>query len=87
MDPATILEARRLLHDLVFVGRATTKGERVLDPKDEVMVTMLEKIASKRIEEPEVAVTVEGYTPKATYKEVHREMAPHQDNETAQDTQ
>ena len=84
MDPATILEARRLLHDLVFIGRATTKGERVLDPKDEVMVTMLEKIASKKIEEPDVPISVEGYTPKATYKEVRREMSPNQGDEAPQ---
>ena len=84
MDPATILEARRLLHDLVFIGRATTKGERILDPKDEVMVTMLEKIASKKVEEPDVPLSVEGYTPKATYKEVRRAVDQDQGTEAPQ---
>lgn len=74
MDPDAIKEARRLLHDLVFTGAAKTRGGRLIEPKDEVLVTMLEKVASKRIEEPDVPMTVEGYVPKATYKEVHREM-------------
>ena len=70
MTPATIKEARRLLHDLVFQGRATTKGGRVIEPKDEVLVTMLEKVASKKIEEPDVPQTVEGFVPQETFKEI-----------------
>ena len=35
MDPATILEARRLLHDLVFTGAAKTRGGHLIEPKDE----------------------------------------------------
>ena len=84
MDPATILEARRLLHDLVFTGAAKTQGGRLIEPKDEVLVTVLERVASKKVEEPDVPMTVEGYSPKATYKEVHRAMAPNQGDQIPQ---
>ncbi len=78
VDPETIHEARRLLHDLVFNGKATTKGGHVIFPKDEVLVTMLEKIGSKKVEEPDVPFNVEGFVPKQTYQEVKRETRPDQ---------
>ena len=69
MDPRTIREARRLLHDLVFTGMAATEGGRILSPKDEVLVTLLEKIASKKVEEPTVTPDVTDYAPRETYHE------------------
>lgn len=75
MTPDVIHEARRLIHDLIFFGKAITQGGRILEPKDEVMVTMLEKVASKRVEEPETLQTVAGYTPQETYREVTREKS------------
>ena len=73
MTPDVIHEARRLIHDLVFNGFAKTMGGRTIEPKDEVMVTMLEKVASKKVEEPDVPFNVEGFSPKETYQEVKRE--------------
>ena len=84
MDHATILEARRLLHDLVFTGAAKTQGGRLIEPKDEVLVTVLERVASKKVEEPDVPMSVEGYTPKATYKEVRRAVDQDQGPEAPQ---
>ena len=69
MDPATIKEARRLLHDLVFTGRAITKAGSTIQPKDEVLVTLLEKIASKKVEEPSITPTVDDFVAKETYVE------------------
>lgn len=74
MSPDVIKEARRLIRDLIFFGRAQTTGGRIIVPKDEVMVTMLEKVASKKVEEPDVPLTIEGYLPKETYREVNREV-------------
>jgi len=78
MTPDVILEARRLIHDLIFDGQATTKGGRVISPKDEVLVTMLEKVAGRRVEEPDVPFIVEGFAPKETYQEVTHASSPNQ---------
>ena len=67
MDPGTIKEARRLLHDLIFTGKARLQSGQTIQPKDEWLVTLLEKVASKRVEEPDVPVEVEGYSPKETF--------------------
>ena len=67
MDPGTIKEARRLLHDLIYMGAAMTKGGRLIKPMDEALVTLIKVIAEKKIEEPDVPLTVEGYTPRETY--------------------
>ena len=69
MDPKTIREARRLLHDLVFTGQAATSSGKLIVPKDEVLVTLLEKIANKKVEEPTVAPDIADYLPQETYRE------------------
>ena len=76
MDPKTIREARRLLHDLVFTGQAATSSGKLIVPKDEVLVTLLEKIANKKIEEPAVAPDIADYLPQETYREKPREKPP-----------
>ena len=68
MEPETIKEARRLLRDLIFTGKAKLKSGQTIQPKDEWLVTLLEKVASKKIEEPDVPLEVEGYVPKETYQ-------------------
>lgn len=68
MDPETIREARRLLHDLIYTGSATFKSGTTLHPKDEVLVGIVEKVASKKVEEPIPDQTVEGYIPQQTYR-------------------
>lgn len=68
MDAETIREARRLLHDLIFKGSATFSSGTSLHPKDEVLVGIVEKVASKKVEEPIEAHVVEGYTPQQTYR-------------------
>ena len=75
MDPHTIKEARRLLHDLVFHGQAQTSSGKIIAPKDEVLVTVLEKIAGKKIEEPDRPVAIEDFTLKGTHhvRESHAE--------------
>ena len=69
MDPRTIREARRLLHDLVFNGQAQTSTGKIIALKDEVLVTMLEKIASKKMEESVAIPEVSDFKPQETYHE------------------
>ena len=69
MDPETIKEARRLLHDLIFKGAALLANGRHLQPLDEQLVSLVEKIAGKKLEELEVPKTVEDFTPQGTYHE------------------
>ena len=76
MDPRTIQEAQRLLHDLVFTGQATTSSGKLIVPKDEVLVTLLEKIANKKVEEPTVAPDIADYLPQETYREKPLEKSP-----------
>lgn len=73
MDPTTIREARRIIRDLILKGAATLQSGRVLTPDDMQLVTLLEKTASKKVEEVDVPQTVEGFTPQVTYKEIMRE--------------
>ena len=67
MDPATIKEARRLLHDLIFKGKAQLSKGRIIEPKDEWLVTLIEKVAGKKVEEVETPVEVTDYAPRSTY--------------------
>lgn len=69
MDAQTIKEARRLIHDLIFNGEAILRTGTVVHPKHEVLVLLWEKIATKKLEEPIEATTVEGFTPQQTYRE------------------
>ena len=82
MDPKTIREARRLLHDLVFTGQAKTASGKLIVPKDEVLVTLLEKIANKKVEEPVVAPDIADYLPQETYREKPREKPPGSETST-----
>mgnify|MGYP001583707518 FL=1 len=67
MDADTIREARRLLHDLVFAGEARLSTGFMICPKADLLVLMLEKIASKKYDETPELPTVEGYKPQSTY--------------------
>ena len=84
MDPETIREARRLLHDLVFQGEARLSTGFMLTPKPEVLVFILEKMASKKFDETPDLPTVEGYTPQSTYHSREKGDALQQDH-TAQE--
>lgn len=76
MTPEVIQEARRLIRDLIFHGRAKTTGGRTIEPKDEVFVTLLEKVAAKKVEEPDVPQTVEGFTPRQTFHAIAKDQPP-----------
>ena len=67
MDAATIKEARRLLHELIFRGEATLASGTKVSPKPEFLIPLIEKIASKKLEETHEAPGVSGFTPPATY--------------------
>ena len=67
MDAATIKEARRLLHDLIFRGEVELSTGLKLSPKVEVLVPLIEKIASKKLEEPHESPSVTGFTPQGTH--------------------
>lgn len=67
MDAATIKEARRLLHDLIFRGEATLSSGTMLCPKSEVLVPLIEKIAGKKLEETHEPPGVTGFTPQGTH--------------------
>ena len=75
MDAATIKEARRLLHDLIFRGEAALSSGTVLCPKSEVLVPLIEKIASKKLEEIHEPPSVSGFTPQGTHH-----VKPHQED-------
>ena len=67
MDAETIRESRRLLHDLIFHGRAQLREGRTLQPDDAQLVSLLEKIASKKLEETHEPPGVTGFTPQGTH--------------------
>ena len=67
MDPETIKEARRILKDLVHHGMATLRGGRRLKVEDDQLVTLLEKVAAKKVEEKEVVPEVDDFTLKGTH--------------------
>ena len=76
MDPATIREARRLLHDLIFQGQAFLKSGKHLQPQDDQLVTLVERIASRKLEEVEVPKTVDDFVPQGTYHEIQKDPNP-----------
>ena len=67
MDPKTVQEARRLLTELVLYGKVTLFGGRKVQPDDNMLLTLLEKVAAKKIEEIEVPVEVLDFEPRSTY--------------------
>ena len=69
MDPSTIREARRILHDLVFKDQAFLSSGKHLQPQDDQLVSLVEKIAGRKLEEPEAPKTVDDFTPQGTYHE------------------
>ena len=79
MDATTIKEARRLLHELVFAGEARLSTGFMLCPKPDLLVLMLEKIASKKFDETPDMPTVEGYKPQTTYHTRETPDALHED--------
>ena len=78
MDASTIREARRLLHDLIFRGEAILASGTMICPKPEFLIPLIEKIASKKLEETHEAPGVSGFTPPTTYhvKERVNESTP-----------
>lgn len=73
MDPATIREARRLLHDLVFWGEVTLSNGVKVTPKPDLLVLLWEKIGTKKVEEIPEVVEVEGFSPQQTYRTKEKE--------------
>ena len=67
MDAETIREARRLLHELIFTGQARLSTGIALVPKPEFLIPLLEKIASKKLEETHEPPGVTGFTPQGTH--------------------
>ena len=67
MDPETIKEARRILKSLVNTGEAILKSYRRLYVEDDQLVTLLEKVAAKKVEEKEVVPEVDDFTLKGTH--------------------
>ena len=67
MDPETIKEARRILKELVHRGMASLKSGRQLQVEDEQLITLLEKVAAKKVEEKEVVPEVDDFTLKGTH--------------------
>ena len=81
MDPETIREARRLLKALVFTGEARLSTGSMLSQEDYHLFALLERIASKKVEEVVEVPKVEGFTPQQTY----REEKVHDDSPEGQD--
>jgi len=67
MDPATIKEARRILKAIVENGTAMLKSGRIVSPDDGMLLSLVEKVAGKKMEEPEVPVEVSDFKPTGTY--------------------
>ena len=78
MDAETIREARRLLKDLVFRGEARLSTGLMLSRQDYHLFALLERIASKKVEEVVELPKVEGFTPQQTYRT--EERASHEDS-------
>ena len=66
-ESATIQEARRLLRQLISTGEAVLSNKRVLSPKDDLLVTLIEKHASRKLTPTVVMPVVEGFEPQKTY--------------------
>lgn len=67
MDAATIKEARRLLHELIFQGEARLSTGVPLHPKPEFLIPLIEKIAGKKLEDTHEPPGVTGFTPQGTH--------------------
>lgn len=67
MDAETIREARRLLHELIFRGEAILSVGTRLTPRPEFLIPLIEKIASKKLEETHEPPGVTGFTPQGTH--------------------
>jgi len=67
VDADAVREARRIIAAMIHDGQALLKGGRILAPKDEVLVMVIERVAAKRLEEPEKSVEVTGFEPAGTY--------------------
>ncbi len=67
MDPSTIKEARRILKAIVENGTAMLKSGRIVSPDDGMLLSLVEKVASKKLEEPEKVVEVTDFVPTGTY--------------------
>ena len=67
MDAASIKEARALLKSLVFKGEAVLSGGRRLQPDDGQLIAILEKVATRKLEEKEEPVSVHGFQPQITH--------------------
>lgn len=67
MDAATIKEARRLLNELIFRGQARLSCGTTLNPRPEFLIPLIEKIASKKLEETHEPPGVTGFTPQGTH--------------------
>lgn len=80
MDAATIREARRLLHDLIFRGEAALSSGTMLCPKPEVLVPLIEKIAGKKLEETHEPPGVTGFTPQGTHHVKESTDAPQEED-------
>jgi len=69
MDRTTILEARRLLRDLIYEGRAVLSNGTVVSPDaDRTLVPLIEKVAKLRAEEKDEPTSIEGFELKETYR-------------------
>ena len=86
MDAATIKEARRLLHELIFRGEATLSVGTRLAPRPEFLIPLIEKIASKKLEETHEAPGVSGFTPPTTYHVKESDRATDPEDELARST-
>ena len=86
MDATTIKEARRLLHELIFRGEATLSVGTRLAPRPEFLIPLIEKIASKKLEETHEAPGVSGFTPPTTYHVKEPDRATDPEDELARST-
>ena len=86
MDVNTIREARRLLHDLIFRGEAELQSGAMICPKPELLIPLIEKIASKKLEETHEAPGVSGFTPPTTYHVKEPDRATDPEDELARST-
>ena len=63
----SIREARRLLASLIETGEMLLKSGRIVSPKDDVFVAVIERMASRKLEEKVETPTVEDFTPQGTH--------------------
>ena len=66
-ESRTVQEARRLLTQLIETGEMVLASGRVVSPKDDLLVQVIERHASRKVKKKVEAPHVEGYEPKETY--------------------